>query len=320
MRLRKLIRMYRPTLRVKTVLFALLIGLGALLPSLGTAADMKLTYEQHMNVVFGEVDGVALVMDVFTPTGPKNGIGIVDIASGAWFSDRGKIRDHMRARVYDIFCGKGYSVFSMRPGSITKFSIPEMVANLRTGIKWVRQHAAEYSIDPNNMGITGGSAGGHLASLAVISTPANSDGTFDQPFKAVAVFFPPTDFLHYRADAEQVAKDERWVKRMQHMAVVPKAGAEEHLDTAQLVEAVRKISPALLVDRKQPPFLIIHGDADTRVPLKQSEFLVEALKKAGGSAELIVKPGGGHAWPTIAEEVKVMGDGFDMQLLPKKAG
>ena len=42
--------------------------------------------------------------------------------------------------------------------------------------------------------------------------------------------------------------------------------------------------------------------------------MIEALKKAGVSAELIVKKGGGHAWLTIPEEVKVEADWFDKQL------
>jgi S-formylglutathione hydrolase FrmB len=42
--------------------------------------------------------------------------------------------------------------------------------------------------------------------------------------------------------------------------------------------------------------------------------LIEALKEVGGQAQLIVKPGGGHPWPTINEEVKVMADWFDKQL------
>ena len=79
-------------------------------------------YTQTKNVVFAEVDGIGLVMDVFTPTGTSNGLGMVDVASGAFHSDRGKIEDHRRAKVYDIFCGKGYTVFAVRPGSITKFT------------------------------------------------------------------------------------------------------------------------------------------------------------------------------------------------------
>jgi dipeptidyl aminopeptidase/acylaminoacyl peptidase len=59
---------------------------------------------------------------------------------------------------------------------------------------------------------------------------------------------------------------------------------------------------------------LIHGDADPVVPLQQSRRLVEAVKAAGGSAELIIKKGGGHPWLTIPEEVKTMADWFDRQL------
>lgn len=276
----------------------------------------KRTYEQHQDVVFGEDDGSVLVMDVFTPTGPKNGLGIVDVASGSWHSDRGKIRDHTLARVYDIFCGRGYTVFAMRPGSISKFSIPEMVRHLRTGTRWVRAHAAEYGIDPNNLGITGGSAGAHLAALTVVSTAPDATGKVDQPFKAVGIFFPPTDFLHYRGNAADFGKDERSARRMRELFGDNGDGSSQKIDPAKLTEMARKISPALLVERKQPPFLIIHGDADPVVPLHQSEIMIEALKKAGGQADLIVKPGGGHPWLTINEEVKVMADWFDKELKP----
>jgi dipeptidyl aminopeptidase/acylaminoacyl peptidase len=51
------------------------------------------------------------------------------------------------------------------------------------------------------------------------------------------------------------------------------------------------------------------------VPLSQSKKLIEALKKAGGSAELIIKPGGGHPWLTLPQEVKVLADWFDKQLV-----
>ena len=170
------------------------------------AAEKKLTYVQQKDVIYADSDGVALCMDVFTPTGPKNGVGIVDVASGAWHSDRGKIRDHMRARVYDIFCGKGYTVFAVRPGSITHFSIADMVKHLRLATHWVQDHAKEYGIDPENLGITGGSAGGHLASLVVISTRPDKNGKLDQPYKAVGVFSPPTDFITFGGSAADFGK------------------------------------------------------------------------------------------------------------------
>lgn len=279
----------------------------------------KSPFEQRQNVVYGEVDGVGLLMDVFTPTGAKNGIGIVDIASGAWYSDRGKIRDHQRGKFFDVFCGRGYTVFAIRPGSRSKFSAPEMVANVRKGIHWVQEHAADYGIDPNRLALTGASAGGHLACLTIVTTPHNGDGKVDQPIAAVAVFFPPTDFLEWGGRPIDYSKDDRFGFMVRGLAVTHKDGKNAEPDKADLTDLVRKISPARLVDGKQPPFLIIHGDADPLVPLQQSQVFVEALKKAGGSAELIVKPKGGHPWPTISEEVKVMADWFDKQLQRKQA-
>jgi acetyl esterase/lipase len=266
-------------------------------------------YKQTQDVVFGEVDGVGLLMDVFTPTGKANGLGIIDVASGAWYSDRGKIKDHKQAKVYDIFCGKGYTVFAVRPGSITRFNLAEMAAHLKKGIAWAKEHAAEYNIDPNRLGLTGGSAGGHLASLVAVTA---DDKT---AVKAVGVFFPPTDFLEYRGQKLDLsAADDAAVEGVKKFVFEHGGGSAS---ASELTDRLIKISPARLVTSKAPPFLIIHGDADPLVPLTQSEKLLAALKDAGVPAELIVKKGGGHPWITIHEEVQVMADWFDKQLIAK---
>ena len=79
-------------------------------------------YKQQQDVVFADVDGVGLLMDIFTPTGKSNGLAIIDVASGAWYSDRGKINDHKRAQMFDTFCEHGYTVFAVRPGSRRRFT------------------------------------------------------------------------------------------------------------------------------------------------------------------------------------------------------
>ena len=112
--------------------------LAILFASAATAQETP--YTQRENVVYGEAHGVGLVMDIFTPVGAKNGVGVVDVISGAWYSDRGKIRDHTRAQTFHILCRKGYTVFAIRPGSVTKFGVPEMLANLNQGIRWVKEH------------------------------------------------------------------------------------------------------------------------------------------------------------------------------------
>jgi acetyl esterase/lipase len=265
-------------------------------------------YVQTKNVVYAEVDGVGLVLDVFAPTGAPNGLGLVDVASGAFHSDRGKIEDHRRARVFDIYCRKGYCVFAVRPGSITKFSLGEMADNLKKGVAWVKEHAGQYNVDPARLGITGGSAGGHLASLLAVTADGKSS------VKAAGVFFPPTDCLDYKDQKIDANTELATVGRVKGFVYLNGANPAS---ASELVEKLKAVSPALLVTDKAPPFLIIHGDADPVVPLDQSERLLAALKAAGVPAELIVKKGGAHPWPTIHEEVQVMADWFDKQLAGK---
>jgi acetyl esterase/lipase len=268
-------------------------------------------YTQHKNIVYGEIHGVGLVMDIFVPTGDKNGHGIVDVASGAWFSSRSKIQDHKRARAFDAMCGKGFTVFAIRSGSISRFSVPEMIKNLNTGIRWVKDHAADYEINPQELGMMGASAGGHLASLAAVTA---NDATRT---KAVGVFFPPTDFLDYGGQDFSVSTDGDIGKLTRRLAFPPDAGNDQTPE--ELAQGLTKISPARLVTAAAPPFLLIHGDADEKVPLQQSESLLASLKTKGVSAELIVKPGGGHPWFTIHEEMIVLTDWFVKQLIHQEA-
>ena len=270
----------------------------------------SLPYEQKMDVVYGEVHGTGLLMDVFTPKGKANGLGIVDVVSGAYYSDRRKIRDHILAQLYSILCSRGYTVFAIRPGSRTRYTGAEMEANVKTGIRYVKQHASEYKIDPERLGLTGASAGGHLATLAAVTPEEGKPEAsspplrYDTRVKAAGIFFPPTDFLDWDGKLADL-------NLLGSLLFV--GGTNGHSE-AEIKERALQISPARLVKPPTIPFLFIHGDADPLVPLQQSQKMVAALKAAGGSADLIVKKGGGHPWMTLPEEVKIMADWFDQHL------
>jgi dipeptidyl aminopeptidase/acylaminoacyl peptidase len=277
----------------------------------GSHAADGLPFNQQKDVVYAEAHGTGLLMDVFTPTGKPNGLGIVDIASGAWYSDRNKIRDHTLAQVYTIFCSRGYVVFAVRPGSKTRYTAAEMDRNVKLAIRFVKAHAGDFKIDPARLGLTGGSAGGHLATLAALTPEPGKAGATnptdrpDTTVRAVGVFFPPTDFLDW---------DGNKAIRLEVLGPLLFVGGAQGHSEDEIKQAARAISPMHRVEKPTIPFLLIHGDADTVVPLSQSKKLVEAITKAGGSAELIVKSGGGHPWLTLPQEVKVMADWFDKQL------
>ena len=69
-----------------------------------------------------------------------------------------------------------------------------------------------------------------------------------------------------------------------------------------------------VLDKMKCPYLIIHGDADKRVPLQQSESFVKKATEAGATAKLIVKPGAAHGWPNQGPDVAVLADWFDQYL------
>lgn len=281
-----------------------------LLPLHGARADDASTvYTQQQDIVITDSHGLAVPMDIFTPTGTRNGRAIVDVASGAWHSDRGKIRDHERAKFYDILCGRGYVVFAVRPGSISRFTAADMVANIEAAIRWVKERAATCEIDPDRLGLTGASAGGHLASLVGLKT--SRTGEEATRVAAVAVFFPPTDFLDFAGTSIDPRSETR-------LGVISaKLGFPQGLaglDDEQIRRGLEGLSPVRQVHAAAPPFLLIHGDADPVVPLQQSEALRDALQAAGVPVTLIVKEGGAHPWPTIPEEVAKLADWFDERL------
>ena len=75
----------------------------------------------------------------------------------------------------------------------------------------------------------------------------------------------------------------------------------------------RRMSPLHRAAKMEVRFRIFHGDADATATLSHSQKRVGAIQRAGGSAELVVKPGG-HPCPTLPEEARPMADGFDHQL------
>jgi acetyl esterase/lipase len=296
---------------------ASLVCLLIFLPS-AKAGDPAWTRKE--DVIYGRKHGVALTMDVFTPKKDANGVGLVMCVSGGWFSAKANINPNFFSEALN----RGYTVFAVVHGSQPRFSIPEVLEDMHRSIRFIRHNAKTYGIDPDRIGIMGGSAGGHL-SLMMGCTGRDGDPKAVDPIdrgssrvQAVACFYPPTDFLNYGKEGE-IALGNGTLKNFKapfdFTEYDPKTRSFNLVtDEDKRKEIGRTISPVYHVTEKSAPMLMVHGDADFLVPIQQAELMIEKLKAAKVPCELVVKKGAGHGGPAFAMEGKTLIDWFDKHL------
>ena len=281
-------------------------------------------YDRAADVIYGRKSGLAMTMDVFTPRKGLNGAAVVLVVSGGYFSNR----DAISPNLFRALLNRGYVVFAVVHGSQPQFTVPEIVNDVNRAIRFIRHHAADYAIDPNRIGATGASAGGHLSLMlgaaGMDPRPDANDPVDREPSKvnAVACFFPPTDFLNYGGPGRELihvkdfeplfrpAFEFREIDRATNLWVTVS-------DDDRLRTISRQISPIHFVTADDAPTLIYHGEADKLVPVQQSEAMVAKLKEVGVDAKLVVKPKAGHGWLTMPRDMEDFADWFDAHL-PKK--
>jgi len=299
----------------------LLIGLVAVTPL--HAAD-EASFTRQEDVIYGRKFGTALTMDVFKPKQDANGAAIVLIISGGFFSAHESINP---ALVLPLINRK-YTVFTVVHGSQPRYTVPEIVADMNRAVRFIRFHAADHGIDPNRIGATGASAGGHLSlMLGTAGSPGdpNAKDPIDREssrIQAVACFFPPTDLLNWGEAGKEMIHatdhDPRYRPAFDHRERDEKTALWVPItDPEKLRKIAHEISPIDHVSSDDAPTLMIHGDADRVVPVQQAETMAEALKKAGVTTKLIVKPGADHGWFNIIGDINEFVTWFDTHLAPK---
>jgi acetyl esterase/lipase len=282
-------------------------------------------FTRRRDVVYGRRPGVALTMDVFAPKKEANGAAVVVIVSGGWFSDRTQIDSPFFMSFIEEPAKHGYTMFAVCHGSQPRFTIPDAIADVNRAVRFIRYHARDYRIDPERIGVIGGSAGGHLSLMLGVAGDKGNRKSSDavertsSRVQAVACYFPPTDFLNYgdegkRAFAEDgLLADYRMAIDVRELD--KKTKRLEHLADKDKIEALyRHISPIAHVSADDAPTLIIHGDADKLVPIQQAEVMIAKLKKVGVPAKLVVRKGKAHGWPDVEEDAVAIGEWFDKYL------
>lgn len=243
------------------------------------------------DVVYGHKDGMALTMDVLKPKSGANGAAVIFIVSGGYVSDYTPPQELAGRSLFKDLLGKGFTVIALRHGGSPKYLIPEIVADVRRGVRFIRFSARQWGVDPNRLGVFGGSAGGHL-SLMIGTASDNGDTNAKEKFMkesdrvaAVVAWFPPVD-MRPLARGLNAPNDGSVGSRF------PALNFEK--------EKAADYSPIVFVTPDDAPTLLIHGDKDTLVPISNSQIIYEAFQKNKVRSNFVTIEGAGHGFQNEA--------------------
>jgi acetyl esterase/lipase len=230
------------------------------------------------NVVYNQ--GSRLMMDVARPTAAGPFPVILAIHGGGF---RGGERASWLPEILKL-AQHGYVAATVDYRFAPRTQFPAPLQDVKAAVRFLRANAAKYAIDPQRIGAVGDSAGGHLA-LMLAFTPGvaefESGGNRDQSsaITCAVSYYGPVDMVRLKSPvADQVLP-------------LFLGGSVENAPSAY-----RLASPFNWITPLAPPVLAIHGTKDPQVPHEQSQWLVEQVKRVGGTAELLTIEGGGHGF------------------------
>ena len=248
--------------------------------------------ELRENIEYGRAGDFSLRMDACIPNGPGPFPAVIIAHGGGW------VRGDRKSGVEPLFkplSDGGFAWFSISyrlaydiPGS-TLSGIPislflgGAVQDVRQAIAHVKTHARDYKIDPNRIALAGESAGAQLVSMAGLKPRANG------AVAAVVALYSPSDLVALAKTLPQIPNS---VRRA--------VGGTIWADL--LLASLRNVSPINYVRKDMPPFLLIHGTADTLVPFDQSVQMCRKILEVGARGELYPVQGAGHGirwWDSV---------------------
>ncbi|MBV8087347.1 MAG: alpha/beta hydrolase [Chloroflexi bacterium] len=252
-----------------------------------------MNYSVDKNVIYGMVSGTALLLDVYKPATP-NGYGVVYISGSAWRAglgyDSGGIKDLPQATQYaGALSDAGYTAFAINHRAVPRFRYPAPLEDAQRAVRFVRHHAADFGVRRDRIGACGGSSGGHLSCMLGLlpgaGDPEDSDpvGHESCRVQCVVARAAPIDLLGGQGNLGGGGLADLIGTTLGRGG----PGSPEY-------RLYRDASPITYVRDGAPPFLLLHGEADPVVPIRNSELLLEALTRLNIPTKLVRVPNGGH--------------------------
>jgi acetyl esterase/lipase len=252
--------------------------------SCATTSRLPESVEVLHDVEYSRVGGRPLRMEIARPKHPP----AEPMPVLLWLHGGGWKEGSHRENYLSSLATNGYFTASIEYRLSGEAKWPAQIEDVKLAVRWLRAHARSFHINPERIGVVGISSGGHLAAcLGMMDASAGFDAAggytqFSSRVQAVVDLCGPVIFVrpvHLSGARTEDAP-----------VLVKLFGGTYRERTA----AWHSASPIPHASPDDPPFLIIHGEADKLVSIADSEALVAALQRAGVPVEFIRVKNGGH--------------------------
>jgi acetyl esterase/lipase len=260
------------------------------------------------DIEFSKPGGESLQLNLARPKSPSGKTPAILCIHGGGF--RAGKREGWDGRC-KMLAEHGYAAATVTYRLAPKFPYPAAIHDVKAAVRWLRANAATYNIDPDKIGVTGDSAGGHLAQfLGVTGGVAEFEGDGGNPgvssrVACVVNWYGPSDFTKSYGKSVDAAE------------VLPLwLGGDDTKDHKKHIQA----SPLYWVTPDAAPTLLLHGTKDPYVNVEQAEWIRDRLKASEVEVEMIAFEGAGHGFKgeDQAKALKAMVDFFDKHLKAAK--
>ena len=224
-------------------------------------------------ITYSKVGDRELLLDAFIPNDEGEYPAVLVVHGGAWRSGN---RKQLRAYATAL-AERGFVCFAIDYRLAPKHKFPAQIEDCRAAVKWIRENASKYKVNPERLGAIGYSAGGHLVSLLATTgqPPSNENGNVDTRIQVAAAGGAPTDFRWFPDNG-------RWAEFWM--------GGDLSTKKAKFQAA----SSAAFVDASDAPLFFFSGSADELVPEAWTKACYFELKSAGVKTEFYSIPNAGH--------------------------
>lgn len=239
-----------------------------------TSLAHAVTYQVMPDIEFSAPGGESLKLDAHIPEGPGPFAAVILVHGGGWTAGH-KTVNFVQA-LFPVLDRTGMAWFTIDYRLAPKHPYPAAKLDVEAAVRWVKQHAKQYKVDPRRIALMGESAGGHLVNMVGVE---NTVGV-----KAVVCFYGTIDMVRFSKSRFEHQPMSEGMKTFFQI--------DGYNDTSNA--KLEAISPHRFVNRRTPPFLLIHGTLDTQVPYEQAQLHVELFRKKGIPVELITVQDGVH--------------------------